>query len=186
MKIHNLDSWSTEELYRHLGNPEQEVISRCDRKALGNEVPPYAVLPAILTKVVEPATADIAIMDFGEASFVTDTRVKWHTPMILQSLEALFHEPVGQPADVWAFACTIYAIFDNANLFDAHAVNKDDVLAEIVDTFGMMPERWWRKWEWRSEFYEEDGTKKIQHLTKEHWSTIRLTNRIEKIRQRSP
>ena len=61
----------------------------------------------------------------------------------------------------------------------------DDVLSEIVDTLGRLPERWWWKWEARGEYYE-DGRKKIGDLTEEYQEVKPLAVRIGRIRSTPP
>ncbi|KAL9125046.1 MAG: hypothetical protein Q9217_005697 [Psora testacea] len=180
----NLDSWSVEQVYEHVGSPNKQVITRNDGNPLGPEAPPYVVSPAILLKLGKPPTNEISILDFGEASFTTELRKQWHTPILLQAPEALLGEPVGQPADIWAFACTVFAMFDNKSLFEGFMPNADDVLSEIVDTLGRLPERWWEKWEQRGEFYEEDGRKKIEHLTEQYREIYPLAVRMRRMRSR--
>ena len=181
-KLPNLDSWPVERIYEHLGSPNKQVITRNDGNPLGPEVPPYAVSPAILLKLGKPPTNEISILDFGEASFATELRRQWHTPILLQAPEALLGEPVGQPADIWAFACTVFAVFNNKSLFEGFMPNSDDVLSEVVDTLGQLPERWWEKWEQRREFYEEDGRKKTEDLTEEYQEVKPLEVRIRRMR----
>lgn len=36
---------------------------------------------------------------------------------------------------------------------------EDDLLAEMVDFFGKLTEKWWGIWEVRLEFFNEDGTR---------------------------
>ena len=81
--------------------------------------------------------------------------------MLLQPLESLFDESVGLPADIWALGCTIFDICGKYSLFEASPYfrpSKDDVLVEMVDTLGMLPGRWWKKWEAGSRYFNSDGT----------------------------
>ncbi len=141
--------------------------------------------PAILLKLGKPPTNNISILDFGEASFAAELRTKWHTPILLQAPEALLGEPVDQPTDMWAFACTVFALFNNKSLFEGFMPTTDDVLSEIVDTLGRLPERWWWKWEARGEYYE-DGRKKIEDLTEEYQEVKPLAVRIGRMRSTPP
>ena len=136
--------------------------------------------------LAKPPGDDIVILDFGEASFASESRRSWHAPIVLQAPEALLGEPVGQPADIWAFACTVFTIFNNKSLFDSFMPNADDVLSEIVDTLGRLPEPWWRKWEQRAEFFEENGSKKTDDLTEEYCETKPLGVRLRQMRSSPP
>lgn len=44
----------------------------------------------------------------------------------------VYGEPKGQPIEVWAFTCTIFAIF-NTHLFENSVSHTDEVLSQIVD-----------------------------------------------------
>ncbi|KAL8722940.1 MAG: hypothetical protein Q9225_000632 [Loekoesia sp. 1 TL-2023] len=169
-----------------LGSPIKQAISRYDNNPLGPEAPSYAVSPAHLFQLGRPPRGDILILDFGEASFASELRKQWHTPIVLKAPEALLGEPVGQPADIWAFACTVFAIFDNTALFASGMPNSDDILAEIVDTLGRLPEPWWQKWNYRGEFYEEDGRKKTEDLMEEYQEARPLAVRIRQMRSSPP
>ena len=185
-RLPNLDSWPTEKLYSEIGSPIEQVVNRNDNQPLGSEAPPYAVPAAAFWELGRPPTNDISILDFGEASFATEPRTKWHTPILLQAPEALLGEPVGQSADVWAFACTVFALFNNHSLFQGFLPTNDDVLSEIVDTLGRPPERWWWKWKARAEYYEEDGRKKLENLTECYREVRPLAVRIARIRSTPP
>ena len=102
----------------------------------------------------------ISIHDFGGASPATDARRHCSTPLINQAPEALLGIAAGQPADIWAFACTVFALFGHRRIFDIGMGNETDMLSEIVDELGRLPQHLWERWEWRWERYEEDGTKK--------------------------
>jgi serine/threonine-protein kinase SRPK3 len=35
--------------------------------------------------------------------------------------------------------------------------DRDELLAEMVEFFGKLPEHWWEKWEARADFFDENG-----------------------------
>ena len=150
---------------------------------MGPETPPYAVLPAIYPEST-PLDGDISIFDFGAASFSKDPESsrECHTPLIFRPPEAIIGESVGQPADIWSFACTVFALFNNRPLFDTSMPDPDEVLWEIVDALGPLPTEWWQKWEYRGEYFHEDGRKKLENLTECYHEDRPLALRIEKIR----
>ncbi|KAI9746944.1 MAG: hypothetical protein M1835_002312, partial [Candelina submexicana] len=179
-------SWPIAQVYECLGSPIKQMVNRNDNSPPGPEAPSYTVLPANLLKLKRPPGGDISILDFGEASFASESRRKWHTPILLQAPEALLGEPVGQPTDIWAFACTIFAIFNNKPLFEGFMPKADDVLSEIVDTLGRLPKHWWRKWEQRGGFYEKDGRKKTDGLVEEYGEVKPLAVRLRRMRSSPP
>ncbi|KAL8938123.1 MAG: hypothetical protein Q9216_004062 [Gyalolechia sp. 2 TL-2023] len=182
----DFDSWPLPQVYERLGSPIKQAVVRFDARALGPEVPPYAVLPADLLQLEIFPGDSLSILDFGGASFTSESRTQWHTPLRLQAPEALLGESVGQPADVWAFACTVFELFDNKSLFRGSMPNADDILFEIVDALGRFPDDWWAKWKYRWEFYEDDGTKKTADLTEDYQNTKSLAVRINRMRSSPP
>ncbi|KAI9703361.1 MAG: hypothetical protein M1836_007929 [Candelina mexicana] len=185
-KTLDFSSWPIAQVYECLGSPIKQIVSRNDNSPPGPEAPSYTVIPANLLELRRHPGGDISILDFGEASFASESRRQWHTPILLQAPEALLGEPVGQPTDIWAFACTIFAIFNNKSLFEGFMPNADDVLSEIVDTLGRLPNHWWRKWEQRGEFYEEDGRKKTDGLVEEYREVKPLAVRLRRMRSSPP
>ena len=142
--------------------------------------------PANLHELGRNAGGDVLMLDFGVSTFLSEPPKHCHTPILLQAPEALLGEPMGQPTDIWAFACTVFAIFNNASLFAVGMPSADDVLSEIVDCFGRLPDAWWNKWKYRAESYEEDGTKKTEHLTDGYKETRPLAVRIQRMRSKPP
>ena len=181
-KLPNVDSWSINQLYERLGLPVKNKIRREDGQPLGPEAPPYTVSRAPLIGFGHPPMTDISILDFGGASPTRDTRRHCSAPLMNQAPEALLGIAAGQPADIWAFACTVFALFDNRRIFDIGMGNETDMLAEIVDELGRLPQHLWEKWEWRWEHYEEDGTKKRRPAMPEYGVHGALVNQIEGMR----
>ena len=72
--------------------------------------------------------------------------------------EVFFRDPVGPPSDIWALACLLYNVFGNENLFPSFFGDQDEVLSEMICTFGKFPDRWWSRWEKRAKYFTEDGT----------------------------
>ena len=158
-QIPNLDSWTAEKVFKNLGEPEKNRISRCDNGPLGPEAPPYAVPPAYFWSLgIENLTKKIKIIDFGEASFSHDERKELHTPLLFRAPESFFGESIAQPADIWAFGCTVFDIFANDHLFDGFMPSENTILVDMVDALGILPPQWWEKWESRSYYFSKDGT----------------------------
>ena len=144
-KVINFDTWSIAQVYKYLGEPNKQTVKRNDGNPLGPEAPSYAVVPGRLSQLARTHDSEISMLDFGEASFGSELRTQWHASILLQAPEALLGEPVGQPSDIWAFACTVFAIFNNESLFAGFMPSDGEVLSEIVDTMGRLPDPWWRK-----------------------------------------
>lgn len=60
--------------------------------------------------------------------------------------------------DVWALAVLIHIVLSGGYLlFNSYHGIKQEVLREMVLTLGKLPDRWWTKWEDRSQYFDENG-----------------------------
>lgn len=105
-------------------------------------------------------TCAIRIADFGEA-FISagqcNPNKRLNTPVWYAAPEVLFQDPVGPPADIWALACLLYHVLGDHELFESYDGLRDEILTQMVRTLGILPERWWCRWEKRSHYFSEDG-----------------------------
>lgn len=85
-------------------------------------------------------TKQIKIIDFGESSFSNEERKNLNTPLSFRAPESYFSESIGPPADIWAFACTIFEVFGMYPLFEEFMYYKDSILLEMIETLGILPE----------------------------------------------
>lgn len=139
-------------------------------------VPPYTVKSAYFWSPNEEChRKQIKIIDFGEPSSRVEARKTLHTPMILQAPEAFFDEGIGLPADIWAFACTVFDIFGKRSLFETFMLDKDSAL-------GMLPNRWWEKWGNRSRYFLSDGAPNTNSLTSYHEDAKPLALLVQQMR----
>ncbi|KAF7715889.1 Uncharacterized protein PECH_005775 [Penicillium ucsense] len=81
------------------------------------------------------------------------------TPLVIRPPEARFEpdEPLSFSSDIWTLACTIWSIIAQRPLFEGFLATEDDITCEQVDTLGVLPPEWWRKWEARRHKFSEDG-----------------------------
>lgn len=148
------------------------------------QAPSYSVMPAQLV-IPSDETSDprIVISDFGEA-WLSDTEIReeLHTPVLFLPPEATFSkELLGRPSDMWTLGCTLYEILGERPLFEGNIPDKDDVIAEMVSSLGMLPQQWWQSWKARDEFFLEDGSWKTD-IERSHDSKSRpLLLRIQQM-----
>ena len=109
------------------------------------------------------------IADFGEAFDPQVTQqFTAHTPLLIAPPESCFAEPEGVdgplsfPGDIWTLACTVWDIVGDRPPFEAFPATLDEVTIEQVEMLGRLPERWWRKWEERGNWFDEDGRKNVK------------------------
>lgn len=60
-------------------------------------------------------------------------------------------------SDIWALACTLFEIRAGCQLFASFFGDKDEIIRQIVQTFGKLPEPWWSGWDHRPMFFGDNG-----------------------------
>lgn len=52
---------------------------------------------------------------------------------------------------------SLYEVLGERPLFETFNGDQDDIIADIINTLGRPPARWWDKWENQHEFFNPDG-----------------------------
>ncbi|WEW56963.1 serine/threonine protein kinase [Emydomyces testavorans] len=184
-----------EQLHVRTGKPAKEQVVREDSAPLDPEVPSEVIVPVWLglgSDEISLTDSAIMIADFGEAfdPQVTPQCVS-HTPLLLAPPESHFAEPLSFPGDIWTLACTIWDVFGSGPPFEAFPVTLDKVTIEHVEMLGKLPDRWWSKWEKRSNWFDEDGHKNVKEILHQWYGnsirnwTQRFTDYIQHPRKRN-
>ncbi|RAH84637.1 kinase-like protein [Aspergillus japonicus CBS 114.51] len=147
------------------GAPEREPVICLDGKPLPPGVPSHAVVLIWLGAASEKITlpeARTLLTDFGEAfscSNSKELKYESRTPLVIRSPEARVEpdKPLSYASDIWTLACTTWSIIAQRLLFEEFVATEDDMTREHVDTLGILPLEWWKKWEARREKFTEDG-----------------------------
>ncbi|PYI21633.1 kinase-like protein [Aspergillus violaceofuscus CBS 115571] len=161
----HFDQLSPERLYEKYGAPEPEPVIHLDGKPLPPGVPSHGIVPIWLGAASEKITlpeARILLTDFGESfscSNLKELKYESRTPLVIRPPEARFEpdKPLSYASDIWTLACTIWSIIAQRPLFEGFLATEDDMTREHVDTLGILPLEWWKKWEARREKFTEDG-----------------------------
>ncbi|KAK6826749.1 hypothetical protein RU639_004558 [Aspergillus parasiticus] len=160
----DFDQLSVEQLYEKYGAPELDPVVHLDDKPLPPGVPSHGIAPVWLGEASEDITlpeARILLTDFGEAFlYLHELKYESHTPLVIRPPEARFesNKPLSFQSDIWTLACTIWSIIAQRPLFEGFLATADDMTCEHVDTLGVLPPEWWKKWEARRQKFTEDGT----------------------------
>ncbi|KAM5433470.1 hypothetical protein MferCBS31731_007107 [Microsporum ferrugineum] len=153
---------NTAGLYERHGRPCEVPVLRVDGKSNTPHSPPYAVYPMVwklpANKMLDP---EVIISDYGTSFIVSQTpSPTLQTPGLYSSPEVFFNEPITIPtaADIWTLGVVLYDAVGERPLFETFAWDPDDIIAEMVNTLGEPPMRWWHAWANRSEFFNPDGS----------------------------
>ncbi|POR32682.1 Uncharacterized protein TPAR_07103 [Tolypocladium paradoxum] len=156
-----LSTMSTSDVYERFGKPYSVPVRRLDGAAVEPNAPPHAILPMVqnmpANKVHDP---EILISDYGTSFLVKETpSPTLYTPALYCPPEAFFGEPLLTPtaADIWTLGITLYEVLGERPLFETFTWDRDDIIGEMVNTLGPLPERWWDSWACRHEFFTADG-----------------------------
>lgn len=186
--IPDFHSWSMEKVYRCLGEPIKKHVRRIDSTPSTPTAPSYVVVPPNIQldgMAFDSNDCSIKITDFGESFLVADPEKPFpHTPISLAAPEIIFQDPLISPKiDIWSLACLIYEMFSNHRFLYSFFNERDEIIVDMVRTFGKFPERWWTKWENRDRYFEEDATFKLDSGDSSGKPrTVNLRERLENIR----
>ncbi|KAJ6613433.1 kinase-like domain-containing protein [Mycena sp. CBHHK59/15] len=168
LRIPGIEQISRQDLQKYLGEPYKKPLSRRDGEPVIStpHEPKYVVpsperLELLRLCLSSPEAVYLKICDFGEAFLWDDKSVitQLNTPCVYAAPEIIFHDHISPAVDVWALAVLIHMVLSGGYLlFNSYHGIKKEVLREMVLTLGKLPDRWWTKWEDRSEYFDENGT----------------------------
>ncbi|EFW21411.1 hypothetical protein D8B26_001614 [Coccidioides posadasii str. Silveira] len=160
LHVPGFDNLSTAELYKRHGKPYEVPTRRLDGKSSTPHAPPHVIYPMIwnmpANEVMDP---EIIISDYGTSFIASKTpSPTLHTPALYSPPEEFFNEHITTAADVWTLGVVLYDAMGERPLFETFSWDPDDIIAEMVNTLGQLPARWWGSWTNRSEFFNLDGS----------------------------
>jgi len=166
--IPGIEQISYHDLQKYLGDPYKRPLLARDGKPVTStpHKPNYVVaspepLQLLQLCLSSPEAVCVKICDFRE-SFPWDVKpmiTRLNTPCVYAAPEIIFHDHVSPAMDIWALAVFIHIVLSGGSfLFDSYYGIKQEVLREMVLTLGKLPDRWWTKWEDRSQYFDESGT----------------------------
>ena len=127
--------------------------------ASGESAPKYIVEPCSLLNL-QFLSEDILLVDFG-CVFPSDSppsnpddiglTISYSAP------EAIFDSKISVYSNIWALGYVLFEIRSGEQLFGDWIGTKDDVLRQMVQAFGKLPEPWWTAWENGGLFFDDDG-----------------------------
>jgi serine/threonine-protein kinase SRPK3 len=168
LRIPGIERMSRQDLQKYLGEPSRRPLSRRDGKPVTYtpHEPTYVVSSPLRLELLQlclnsPEAVRLKICDFGEAFLWDDKSLitQLNTPCVYAAPEIIFHDQISPAVDVWALAVLVHMVLSGGYLlFSSYHKIEKEVLREMVLTLGKLPDRWWTKWEDKSEYFDEDGT----------------------------
>ncbi|KAI1771431.1 kinase-like domain-containing protein [Hypoxylon cercidicola] len=157
LRIPNIDSMTTAELYDRFGRPDESPVCRLDEKAPEPHAPSHVISPMMpflpSNEIFEP---EIVISEYEGTSFLTSQTPppKCLTPDAPPEL--FFQEPMTPAADVWTLGVNLYDVLGDRPLFETVTPDRDTIIGEMISTLGRPPERWWSSWADRPELFAQN------------------------------
>lgn len=158
-RLNRPDTWSDHAVYERLGNPIRDPVIPLAAEGNNASAPQYLVEPAALARIDSSFLCeDVVLIDPGQAYI--SAAYSTHdtgTPLPYCAPELLFDSNASFPSHIWALACTLFAMRAGTPPFAAFFCSLDEILRQIVQTIGKLPEPWWSKWQTRQFFFEANG-----------------------------
>lgn len=105
---------------------------------------------------------EILLIGFGIAFSFDEPPAKINVGMTTcySAPEIFFDKRFSLYSDIWALGCVLFEIRAGQSLFSTRIDTRDDVLRQMVQKFGKLPDKWWNIWEARTLWFEENGKPK--------------------------
>ncbi|KAK9372082.1 kinase-like domain-containing protein [Lipomyces chichibuensis] len=144
IQLWNVDSWSDKVVYERLGFPVMDKVLLWSGE-LNNSVsaPEYLVEPANFSNIeYNCITKKVLLVDFGQ-SFMLQTPPPPNEVGFTMSYcapEVYFERRMSVWSDIWALGCTIFEMRAGRQLFESFLGGPHEVLLQIVQILGKLPE----------------------------------------------
>jgi serine/threonine protein kinase len=160
LRLPNFDSLNSTQIYERFGKPFEIPIRRMDGKPTTPHAPLRVTHPLVWNMPSnELHSPEVIITDYGTSFIASQTASPTlHTPALYAPPEDFFKEPITLAADIWTLGVVLYEVLGERPLFETFAWDPDDILGEMVNVLGQPPERWWKAWANRHEFFNPDGS----------------------------
>lgn len=158
-----LDPFTEEDIDDAFGRPiiiDLDAAAHVDVKEFA---PSYVVEPAS-TPDVKLLTHNALLVDFGESfPFAKPPRAEdIGIPLMYRAPETIFESTVSPASEIWSLACLLFEIRAGNPLFTSIIGGRDEIIQQMVQMEGKLPEPWWQSWEKRCVCFDESGRPHIE------------------------
>ncbi|KAF2087142.1 kinase-like protein, partial [Saccharata proteae CBS 121410] len=161
-----------DKLYERVGEPELVPVLENGEQPVVKSLPRFWVHDTCFCGFEGVKLLQVQIHDFGASSLVGNQNTRSLAPMVLRPPEVMFDEEITQASDMWTFGCTMYEIlgrwclFEGEGMFQLRDTDNDDILVQMVECFGKLPERWMERWEEKDNWFLPNGEWRTGKMTK--------------------
>lgn len=188
-----IQAMSEQELLELIGRPVSEDVHLNGTDAgkslhLPDSAPAYVVAPCdIMAMYHTPRTyrALVTDLNISRISRVTNSGLELPTenlgraPASYAAPELLFGSQSSFSSDIWSLGCVVYAICAGRELFESFFGSGDEVLEQMVQSLGRLPDELWNKWDGKKHFIAEDGS--FQKMSLDLWPLDSLRKLVEDV-----
>ncbi len=134
----------------------KDTVKAVSGASPGLGAPLYVVQPAKMSNVdTRWISENILVIDFGQSFFCTQPPTNGvGTPTAYCAPELIFDNNASIWSDAWALGCTIFEIRAGISLFTSFFGGPDEILRQMVQTFGRLPEPCWDRWGYRHPLFQ--------------------------------
>lgn len=159
LALKSMDNLTEEEVYEQFGRPNTVKLVRADDDSSSDDsAPRYVVEPAGMldTKYLKH---EVLLVDFGEA-FLSEQPPKHEDigiPCMYRAPETMFESKLSLSSEIWSLGCILFEIRAGNPLFASIMGGQDEIILQMVQMKGKLPDQWWQRWDLRSERFDEEG-----------------------------
>ena len=153
-----MDDWTEDDVFERFGKPRTGKLVGRPRSGADGSTPRYVVEPADMPDA-KYLKHEILLSDFGEAfPFGQPPKPKdIGIPFMYRAPETMFDSKLDPSSEVWSLACILFEIRAGNPLFTNIMGGRDEILQQMVQMKGKLPDQWWVCWEKRSMCFDEEG-----------------------------
>jgi serine/threonine-protein kinase SRPK3 len=158
LELAPIHHWTDAQIYERLGAPNTVKLVRTPHAGQGDSAPNYVVEPAWIPDV-QYLTHNATLIDFSET--FTFAQPPKHEdigiPLMFRAPETIFESILNLASEAWSLACVLYEIRAGDHLFTSLMGGNDEIIQQMVQIKGKLPDKWWNSWTRRSTWFNEDG-----------------------------
>ncbi len=164
IQIADIDAWSEQEIFHKLGQPNKDKVLTTTGQDIDPSAPAHLIEPVMISSIGPQWLRDeLLVVDFGQSFFYENPPADGvGTPLSYRAPEATFDQQASFWSDIWALGCIIFEIRSGTPLFESFFEGPTEVMRQMVQTLGKLPEPWWNAWEQRYAYFDDHGKPKQQ------------------------